>query len=46
MIRNLTQFNMPMPVMTPSPSLVSVKLPETQIKESGSVKEIPVQVLE
>jgi len=45
MIRNLTQFNMPMPAMAPSPSMVSVKLPETQVKESGSFKEIPVEVL-
>jgi len=45
MIRQVTQFTAPMPAVTPSPSMVSVNLPETEVKEKGSFKEIPVEVL-
>jgi len=45
MIRNITQFTAPVPVEAPAPSMVSVNLPETEVKEKGSFKEIPVQVL-
>jgi len=45
MIRNITQFTAPVPVEAPAPSMVSVNFPETEIKERGAIKEIPVQVL-
>jgi hypothetical protein len=44
MIRNVTQFVMPTPSMTPSPSMVSVEFPQEKIEEKGKL--IPVQVLE
>jgi hypothetical protein len=46
MIRNITQFAMPVPTAQPMPSMVNVEFPETEVKEKGTFKEIPVQVLE